>query len=164
VDRSSGSGAARRGWPTSAPAPSRSVPTLQLLQAAARLPIHNALDPLRAASLGQQGDDALEACMVVEYAGPDERRAQPVEEVPNTLEGRRQRLERVDPAAVFDTPDPHSADAEGTFPVVRALSLPWDAEGDDDASARGTTGLKAPLGYDATEWIVTATHHSPQIA
>jgi hypothetical protein len=145
-------------------APTCSVPTLQLLQSAARLLIHDALDPLGAAPLGKQWYDALKACMVVEHAGPDERRARPVEEVSNAFEGHRQRLEGIDPATVFDVPDSRSADSEGAFPVFRTLCFPWLPERHDDGSPPRTTRLKTPLGYDATEWIVTATHHSPQMA
>jgi hypothetical protein len=104
------------------------VPTLQRLQSAAGLLVHDALDPSCAASLGEQWYDPLEACMVVEYAGPDERRARAIEEVPNAFESHRQGLERIDSATVFDSAGSCSADAEGALPVFGALHLSWLAE------------------------------------
>ncbi len=136
--------------------------TLQLLQSAAGLLIHDALDPLCAASLGEQWYDPLEACMVVEYAGPDERRARAIEEVPNAFESHRQRLERIDSAAVFNSAHSCSADAEGALPVFGALRLLRLADRHDDGPSCCSALLKTPLGYHGTKGVVTTAHKSPQ--
>ena len=87
------------------------MPALQLLQPPACLPVDGPLHALRDASI-EQRDEALKSGLVLEHPTPDERSVQSIEEIPDSGERRRECLEGVDAAAVFQAPDARTSDPE----------------------------------------------------